>query len=207
MTAMNKSALARCRRDLDTFARVLPSLDLKRRQLATLLSAERRLLEANAARFQQRLAHHAARLPMLALDELPFEGLWQATPVVAEERLLGLRLPQRVPPRWGPWHADQIGLPAWSGEVAAAVRELVELQVEHGQRQARVRALEIGLRHALQKVNLFERVLIPQARDRIRAIRVFLADGERTAIVQAKQARALLHRRTQTQAGRQAARP
>lgn len=207
MTAMNKGALARCRHELDTYARVLPSLDLKRRQLAMMLAAERRLLDEAATRFESVLTHHATRLPMLALDELPFDGIWHAGLEHAEERLLGLRMPALVTPSWELSRQTLTGLPAWSDEVADAVRELVGLQVERGLRSKRVQVLEAGVRHALQKVNLFERVLIPRARDRIRAIRVFLADGERTAIVQAKQARALLHRRTQPEAQRAEQRP
>jgi V/A-type H+-transporting ATPase subunit D len=204
---MNKGALARCRHELDSYARVLPSLDLKRRQLAMMLAAERRLLDEAATRLESVLTHHATRLPMLALDELPFDGIWHAELEHAEERLLGLRMPALVTPSWGLPHQNLTGLPAWSDEVADAVRELVGLQVEKGLRSKRVQVLEAGVRHALQKVNLFERVLIPRARDRIRAIRVFLADGERTAIVQAKQARALLHRRTQPEAQRTEQRP
>lgn len=207
MTAMNKSALARCRRELEVYAHVLPSLDLKRRQLAMMLAAERRLLDDAAARFESALAHHARRLPMLALDELPFEGLWQSRLERSEERLLGLRMPALDAPSWGAIRLDLMGLPAWSDEVADAVTELVALQVEMAQRERRVQVLETGVRHALQKVNLFERVLIPRARDQIRAIRVFLADAERTTIVRAKQARALLHRRTQSQTERVEPRP
>lgn len=208
MTAMNKSVLAQRRRDLEVYARVLPSLDLKRRQLAALLADERARLAQAESRFDSALQAHAARLPMLARDDLPFDGLWQieAGAVGVEDTLLGVRVPALTPPAWKPAPLGLVTLPAWTDEVAAAVRELAVLQVEQTQRQQRIQALQAAVRHTLQRVNLFERVLIPRARAEIRAIRVFLADAERTAIVRAKQGRALLHRRMQAQAGQLGAR-
>jgi V/A-type H+-transporting ATPase subunit D len=80
------------------------------------------------------------------------------------------------------------------------VRELGELLHELDQRAQRMAAIEAALRQTVQRVNLFEQVLVPRARAEIRAIQVYLADAERTAIVRAKQGRALVHRRMQAQA-------
>jgi V/A-type H+-transporting ATPase subunit D len=46
--------------------------------------------------------------------------------------------------------------------------------------------LDEAVRTITQRVNLFDKVLIPQARDNIRRIQIFLADGERAAVVRAK---------------------
>lgn len=206
MTAMNKGVLTQRRRDLEACARVLPSLDLKRRQLAAMWVEERARRDAAAQHLTDRLGELAQALPMLAWSELPFENGWQVNPPHAargeppQERCMGVTMPALVPPSWpAPPTAwpDQL---AWWPELEQAVRELANQLDEVAQREGRMAAIDAALRQTIQRVNLFEQVLMPRARADIRAIRVFLADAERTAIVRAKQGRALVHRRMQAQA-------
>lgn len=206
MTAMNKGVLTQRRRDLEAYARVLPSLDLKRRQLAAMLVEERARRDAAARHLTHRLGEMAQALPMLAWSELPLEGGWQVIPPhdalgePPQERCMGVTMPALVPPSWPEppmaW-PDQV---AWWPELGQAVRELANQLHEIAQREQRIAAIDAALRQTVQRVNLFEQVLMPRARADIRAIRVFLADAERTAIVRAKQGRALVHRRMQAQA-------
>jgi V/A-type H+-transporting ATPase subunit D len=44
----------------------------------------------------------------------------------------------------------------------------------------------VAVRRITQRVNLFEKVLIPQTRENIRRINVYLGDAERAAVVGAK---------------------
>jgi V/A-type H+-transporting ATPase subunit D len=50
----------------------------------------------------------------------------------------------------------------------------------------RLALLDEAVRTITQRVNLFDKVLIPQTRDNIRRIQIYLADGERAAVVRAK---------------------
>jgi len=50
--------------------------------------------------------------------------------------------------------------------------------------------LDEAVRTITQRVNLFDKVLIPRTRANIKRIRIFLADGERAAVVRAKIAKA-----------------
>ena len=52
--------------------------------------------------------------------------------------------------------------------------------------QRRGALLDAALRKVTQRVNLFEKVLIPRARDNIRRIRIYLGDAERAAVVRSK---------------------
>jgi len=61
----------------------------------------------------------------------------------------------------------------------------VRLQVE----QERLRRLERAVKRVTQRVNLFDKVLIPRTRENIRRIHIHLADGERSAVVRAKLAK------------------
>jgi V/A-type H+/Na+-transporting ATPase subunit D len=61
----------------------------------------------------------------------------------------------------------------------------VELQVA----ERRIAALDAALTKVTQRVNLFEKVLTPEAKENIRRILVYLGDAERAAVVGAKLAK------------------
>ncbi len=113
----------------------------------------------------------------------------------AYEREMGVSLPEIVAPRWRPAPLGLLTLPPWSDAATAALREVVALRLEVDVRERRVAALQAALQRTMQRVNLFERVLVPRARAEIRSIQVQLADLERTALVRAKLGRARVRQR------------
>ncbi|MCK5553153.1 MAG: V-type ATP synthase subunit D, partial [Deltaproteobacteria bacterium] len=62
--------------------------------------------------------------------------------------------------------------------------------------------LERELTKIVQRVNLFEKVLIPAAKENIKYIQTFLADSERAAVVRSKITKAMHERERRTSAGR-----
>jgi len=65
----------------------------------------------------------------------------------------------------------------------------------------RVQVLDLAVRRITQRVNLFEKILIPTAKKNIQRIRIYLGDAERAAVVTSKLAKV-----KQQQAGARAAR-
>ena len=63
---------------------------------------------------------------------------------------------------------------------------MLRLRIEHQVSLRRVEMLEVAARRITQRVNLFEKVLIPRAQDNIRRISIFLSDQERAAVVRSK---------------------
>ena len=50
----------------------------------------------------------------------------------------------------------------------------------------RVFILERAVRKITQRTNLFEKILIPEAKGNIRKIQIYLADAERAAVIRSK---------------------
>ena len=50
----------------------------------------------------------------------------------------------------------------------------------------RLALLDEAVRKVTQRVNLFEKVLIPRTKEHIRKIRIYLSDAERAAVVRSK---------------------
>jgi V/A-type H+-transporting ATPase subunit D len=102
------------------------------------------------------------------------------------------RLSSEPPARAAAQPGHAWATPAWHDDAMAALDALLVRQQELHERQQRVAALEAGLTRTVQRVNLFERQLIPRAEAAMRDIRLHLADLDRAAVVRAKLARARL---------------
>lgn len=184
---LNKGTLNRLRRQQALYERVLPSLDLKRRQLI----AERQRARAELARLDARIEEERERvgrvLPMLAIRSIALRGLVSVEDVrLGWHNLLGVELPafEAAEVRVHPY--SYLGKPHWVDGALAAVRALAELRLRREVASERARRLEAAERKAVQRVNLLEKVLIPRTRDRVRRVQVALADAERAAVVRSK---------------------
>lgn len=185
--ALNKGALQRESRRLRVYRRLLPVLDLKKRQLIAEHRAAVDELQRQRQAIQQAQARVAETLPMLANRRVGLEGLVRVEATrVGEGQRLGVPIPtlEAVETR----RADY-GLlvrPHWVDSAAAAVEAMVRLRLEARVQAEVARRLDTAATKVTQRVNLFEKVLIPQAEARIRRIRIHLADAERAAVVRAK---------------------
>ena len=182
---MTKAALAGRRRDFATYAKALPSLELKRQQLMLDLAAEK----DRAARLDE-----AAQALRLRVRAIPFAAdpdvrLQDRLRIVSVERTsephLGILLPRIAAIAWAP--AEGLAtLPPWVAAALAVTRELAETKLHQAVAQQRVALVEKALRKAVQRINLLQQVYMPEARADIARIANFLADGERMAVARTK---------------------
>ncbi len=189
--ALNKSSLQREQRKLTQFKRFLPSLDLKRRQLmAERLKARRALADKRAE--IDRLSDHAAEtLPMLADTELDGRALIDIKAIErGTENVVGVSLPTLARLELESAAYSLLLTPHWldalCDRLAAALRAQIELEIL----EERLAILDAAVKTVTQRVNLFEKVLIPQSQAAIRKISIYLSDSERAAVVRAKVAKA-----------------
>ena len=79
--------------------------------------------------------------------------------------------------------------PPWLDSMVSGLRSAMEAHVKVDIAKEKKDALEREWREVSIRVNLFEKVLIPRARENIREIRVFLGDQELSAVCRAKVAK------------------
>ncbi len=185
--ALNKAALAKAERDLATYRRFLPALDLKRQQLMAEREKARDALASLRASEASLAAEAGARLPMLADRSVDIAGLVALEGVeVGEENVVGTRLPVLKDARVRVLPYSPFARPHWVDAAAEAVSEAVVLKVRVRIAEERLARLEEAVRTVTQRVNLFDKVLIPRTEAEIRRIRVFLGDAEKAAVVRSK---------------------
>lgn len=189
--ALNKGEMHRRRRELETYQRVLPSLDLKRRQLAAEILALRYRLEEQRSALDGLHVSVGEALPMLANEDIEVAGLVRIEAVdIAEEQLLGARLPKIAGISFAVRSYSLLVKPHWVDRLVVLLREALRQELELQVTTERLRRLEYAMKRTVQRINLFDKVLIPGARGDIQRIRIFLADAERAAIVRSKIAKA-----------------
>ena len=67
-----------------------------------------------------------------------------------------------------------------------ALERMLRLRAERHVLEEQLRLLDDELRVTSQRVNLFEKVKIPEARNNIRVIRIFLGDQQTAAVARSK---------------------
>jgi len=185
--ALNKSSLAKESAQLGEYKRFLPSLELKRLQIM----AERAKAKETAIRLDREYAEEFAdlahQLPMLANKQVPLEGLVRLKEAVrGEQNLSGTKLPtlENIEVETEPY--SLLARPYWVDAYVDGMQKLLRLNQEREVARERIAHLVEAEAVISRRVNLFEKVLIPQAERNIKKIRMALADAERDAVVRAK---------------------
>ncbi len=185
--ALNKTSLTREAKQLDTYERFLPSLDLKRRQLIAERNKARRDVAAAAREIRELEDDCGSKLPMAADKRLNLSGLVTVKSVdMGQENLVGLRLPVLEDVRLERVERAFLARPHWIDALADMLGELLRLRIRMQVKEHRLEILEGAVKKITQRVNLFDKVLIPRTRDNIRRIQIKLSDAEKAAVVNAK---------------------
>lgn len=188
--ALNKSSLKHERDQLGLYRKFLPSLDLKRQQLLSALKDARAKLEQIELEMQSLERSLAPLYPLLGADTVATRDLSQLVNVrsigIDTENLVGVHLPALREVEIGVSAYSTLATPFWIDQFIEGLSRMAETRVRHQVYQRRVERLDLAGRRVTQRVNLFEKVLIPQSQQNIARIQIFLADQERSAVVRSK---------------------
>jgi V/A-type H+-transporting ATPase subunit D len=185
--ALSKSELSRQSRQLKIYERFLPSLDLKRKQLMAERAKARRFLASTEQSLADLFARVHDQLPMLADREVDLTNLVQLDTVKLEkENLVGVMLPVAGEVTVSNREYGLLAKPHWVDNVVKELGNSLRLKVQHHIEQRRLVLLEEAVRKVTQRVNLFDKVLIPRTRKNIERIRIHLSDAERASVVRSK---------------------
>ena len=187
---MNKGSLAHQRNQLRLFQRFLPSLDLKRQQLLSeqkKARAELAMVEAEIAGLTESLTE---LLEPLGASRMDLSGLVSVDSVVIDEtNVVGARLPIAREVRFRTTGYSTLAKPFWVDFLVEYVQRAATMRVHLQVARERTVRLAQQVRRITQRVNLFEKVLIPRAQENIKRIRIGLGEAERTAVVRSKLAK------------------
>ena len=191
--SLNKNALKQQRDHLTMYRRFLPSLDLKRQQLLGAhkeAQAQLANLEKEIAEYQQTLEDLLPSLGSSTINPDKLGNLVRVRDVVLdEENVVGARIPVVREIKIEKVEYSMLTLPFWVDKLVDGLEQIARLRIQLQVNQARVAILGAAARKITQRVNLFEKVLIPKAESNIKKIRIVLSDQERASVVRSKLAK------------------
>ena len=181
-----KTELKAQRDALKRYRRYLPTLQLKKQQLQMeIRGVDQRVAEKKAE--EETARGMLADWIKLYSDPLDYLAWLQVESIevepgniagVAVRTLKEIRF-RRTPP-------DLWATPVWLDEGLATLETLFRLRIERRLLEETLRLLAEELRTTSQRVNLFEKVKIPECAENIRRIRIFLGDENTSAVVRSK---------------------
>jgi len=185
--AYSKASLSKESTKLKRYQHYLPSLDLKRQQLALEYKKAQAQLSKTGLDIKRCLEQTAVMLPMLADKSIHVQGLVKVVQIdIIEENVVGVHLPLLKQLDFQVARYSLFTEPHWVDQLVMQLKKTIKLKIQHQIDMQRVDALSLAVKKVTQRVNLFDKVLIPKAQEDIRKIRTYLSDMEIAGVVRAK---------------------
>ncbi|HRZ13963.1 MAG TPA: V-type ATP synthase subunit D [Candidatus Omnitrophota bacterium] len=185
---LTKGELKKQRDALKQFERYLPTLQLKKQQLQI------EILHLNAAALEKQRQLEVKKAAamvwagLLTEIDLPAFKPWlvPAEIIAGVRNVAGVDLPVFERARFTDAAYDLFLTPAWVDGALEFLREQVVLREEIRVMVQAIETLKRELRITTQRVNLFEKVKIPEAQDAIRRIKIYIGDQMANAVGRSK---------------------
>jgi len=191
--SLNKNSLKQQRDQLAMYRRLLPSLDLKRQQLLGAWKQSRLALERAEQEIEDYERSLERMLPLLGSSTLKNRDLSTLVQLrdisIDDENVVGVHVPVVRELVFERRSYSTLSLPFWIDQLVESLEQLARLRVQRQVLKARTHKLHLASRKITQRVNLFDKVLIPTAEENIKRIRIALSDEERAAVVRSKLAK------------------
>ena len=189
---LTKNELKKQKDNLKQFQRYLPTLQLKKQQLQTVIMSIRAELERKEAERIQMIGDLDDWVAVFAENELfdeekQLDQLVQPDRVIVkDENIAGVTIPAFEELTFKDINYDVDDYPLWVDTAVFKLREIARLDALVSTLRKQTELLEKELRTTSQRVNLFEKGKIPEAKENIRVIQVYLGDQQTAAVVRGK---------------------
>ncbi len=184
---LTKNELKNQKESLKMYRRYLPTLQLKKQQLQT----EIRSIEARAkeVRLHRDALHKEFEEWVAVFGE---KGIFTPDMITVKEiktstgNIAGINIPVFLGADFERSKYSLYSMPLWVDTAGQKLQEVLVLDLEAKILDEQVRLLQHELRTTTQRVNLFEKVKIPETRTNIKKISVYLGDQQVAAVVRGK---------------------
>lgn len=189
---LTKNELKSQKDQLKQFERYLPTLQLKKQQLQSVIMR----IQAD---YEKKQAEHAAMVKDLDdwvavfAENTLFDAEKRIEHLVRPDKVIyktnniaGVSVPVFQELTFCDIVYDVADYPLWVDEALVRMREIARLNALLKTLKIQVELLGRELRLTSQRVNLFEKVKIPEAKENIRMIGIYLGDQQTSAVVRGK---------------------
>jgi len=181
-----KNELKKQKEALTRFRRYLPTLLLKKQQLQMEIRKIRKKRDDLKNKYEETEKKLFTWVDLFG-REYDLISLLTVTSIEKEEgNIAGIDIPVFKELNYEIKEYDLFTTPLWVDRVLDEVTALITLKAELNIINEQLALLAEELRITSQRVNLFEKVKIPEASDNIRVIKIYLGDQQTNAVVRGK---------------------
>ena len=183
---LTKNELKKQKDALKRYTRYLPTLELKKQQL----QAEIRRVNDEIRKSQTKL--DALRKQLSAwiavfAEDVDVASLLELKNVVTDTgNIAGINIPLFKKLEFEEKSYDLMDYPFWVDSGVAAAKDTITYEKELDVLREQEALIQEELRTTVQRINLFDKVMIPRSKENIRKIRIFMGDQETAAVVRGK---------------------
>ena len=172
---------------LKRFQRFLPMLQLKKQQLQGEIAGIVQKAEETTARERAVRDDLDRWVGLFATDEELLAGLVKVKSVnTGMANVAGVTIPTFESIETDVKEVDAWSTPAWVDNAVDTTTQILSLQCERSIYQEQKALIEKELQLTSQRVNLFEKVRIPECREAIRKIKIAIGDEQTAAVTRGK---------------------
>jgi V/A-type H+/Na+-transporting ATPase subunit D len=191
----NKTALKQQRDSLTKYQKFLPILMLKKMQLELVLRQMEPVMDAKRREIADIVAGVSEWAALLSDPSVDVEDFLQIKEVATKkDNIAGVEVPEFEKISFIQKEYSLFATPAWLDNALVYLGRLVASREELKVLLKKEALLREELRITTQRVNLFEKKLIPELKENIRKIKIFLGDEETAAVGRAKLAKGKLQK-------------
>ncbi|MFP4490945.1 MAG: V-type ATP synthase subunit D [Spirochaetaceae bacterium] len=186
---LTKNELKKQKDALKRFQRYLPTLMLKKQQLQMVIrQVESQIRELEKKR--DALYDEFTRWIAVFGEDAGIESLVKVKNIERETgNIAGVDIPVFKNLEFEDIRWDLFEKPLWVDRGVEAVKKLAAFDAEIEVLKTQLELLSDELRITTQRVNLFEKVMIPDTKENIRRIQIYLGDQQTAAVVRGKMAK------------------
>jgi V/A-type H+-transporting ATPase subunit D len=197
---LTKNELKAQKDALKRYTRYLPTLELKKQQLL----AEIRRINDEMQKNRQELEKLKQGLQnwiAVFSEKIDLSELLSVKDVQTERgNIAGIDIPLFLEVDFEEHDYDLMKYPLWVDAGIAAAKENISLQKELDILTEQEALVRDELRTTVQRINLFEKVMIPRTRENIRKIQIFMGDQDTAAVVRGKISKSKIEKKKEEQA-------
>ena len=191
----NKTALKQQRDSLSKYQKFLPILMLKKMQLELVLRQMEPVIESKRREIADIVSGVSEWAELLSDPAVDVEEFLQVKEVITKkDNIAGVEVPEFEEISFIQKGYSLFATPAWLDNALVFLGRLVASREELKVLFIKESLLREELRLTTQRVNLFEKKLIPELKENIRKIKIFLGDEETAAVGRAKLAKGKLQK-------------
>ncbi|MFA5144877.1 MAG: V-type ATP synthase subunit D [Candidatus Omnitrophota bacterium] len=195
---LTKGELKRQRDALKQYQRYLPTLQLKKQQLQLEILHQHNLLEEKKRLLAAKKKTAVNWAGLITEQKNSIAGFVAVEQVNSSAKnVAGVDIPVFENTAFKPADYDLFTAPLWLDAAIEALRQIVSLQEEIKVIEEGADVLKHELRITTQRVNLFEKVKIPEAEEAIRLIKIYIGDQMANAVGRSKIAKAKIEENVQ----------